>query len=179
LGLDPTFKYLVSVGRLSSEKNYIKLIDLFLSANLNGFKLIIVGDGPLEKDLKSISNEDILILGFKSNFEEYIYASDYYISTSLTEGMPLSVIVAMEAGKPLILSDIPAHKEIFSTALQMGLTIGSLIDNRNYFLNLNTTVKSIDFNLSKENVKLAYNKNYSPTIMASHYNELYEITFKK
>lgn len=179
LGLDPTFKYLVSVGRLSAEKNYNKLIDLFIAANLDGFKLIIVGDGPLQKDLSGISNEDILILGFKSNFEEYIYASDYYISTSLTEGMPLSVIVAMEAGKPLILSNIPAHKEIFSTAMQMGLTIGSLIDIGNDFLNLNNIIKSIDFNLCKENVKLAYNKNYSPSIMASLYNDLYEITLNK
>ena len=179
MGLDPTFKYLVSVGRLSSEKNFIKLIDLFLSANMNGYKLIIVGDGPLEKELKGIANEDILIVGFKSNFEEYIFASDYYISTSLTEGMPLSVLVAMETSTPLILSNIPAHEEIFNNALKEGLTIGSLIDITNYSVNLNKVINSIDFNLCKENVKSIYKNNYSPFKMASLYNGLYEITFKK
>jgi glycosyltransferase involved in cell wall biosynthesis len=179
LGLDSTFKYLVSVGRLSSEKNFIKLIDLFMVANMNGYKLIIVGDGPLEKELKGIANEDILIVGFKSNFEEYIFASDYYISTSLTEGMPLSVLVAMEASTPLILSNIPAHEEIFNTALKEGLTIGSLINITNYSVNLNQVINSIDFNLCKENVKSVYRNNYSPLKMAYLYNCIYEITFKK
>jgi glycosyltransferase involved in cell wall biosynthesis len=176
LGLDSTFKYLVSVGRLSSEKNFIKLIDLFISANMKGYKLIIVGDGPLEKELKGIANEDILLVGFKSNFEEYIFASDYYISTSLTEGMPLSVLVAMETGTPLILSNIPAHEEIFSNALKEGLTIGSLIDLTNYSVNLNIVMNSIDFNLCKENVKSIFKTNYSPLKMASLYNGLYQIT---
>jgi glycosyltransferase involved in cell wall biosynthesis len=179
LGLDPTFNYLVSVGRLSPEKNFITLIDLFLKSNLHGYKLIIVGDGPLEKDLNDIANEDILVLGFKSNFEEYIFASDYYISSSLTEGMPLSVLVAMETGIPLILSNIPAHAEIFSSANEDGLTIGSLIDISDDSVNLNNVLNSIDINLCKENVKLVYHNNYSPLKMASLYNSLYTITLNK
>jgi glycosyltransferase involved in cell wall biosynthesis len=179
LGLDPSSNYLISVGRLSPEKNYSSLIRYFIKSNLKNFKLIIVGDGPLEKELKNIANNDVLLLGFKSNFEEYIYASDYYVSTSLTEGMPLSVIVAMEMGIPLFLSNIPAHAEIFNTSNVEGKEIGRLMNIKNDIIDFNEIINAIDKNTCIQNVKSVYINNYSPKKMASFYNDLYAITLKK
>lgn len=179
LGLDPSFRYIISVGRLSPEKNFFYLIDIFLKAKLSNFKLIIVGDGPLEKKLKDFADDNILILGFKSNFEEYIFASDFYISTSLTEGMPLSVLVAMELGRPLLLSNIHAHKEIFDSANDYNLSIGCLIDLTNNFIELGSLINSLDYELCKNNVKFVYNNCYNTINMASLYNKFYTYTLNK
>lgn len=179
LGFDPNCKYIISVGRLSPEKNFKFLINTFLNTKKQGYKLVIVGDGDLENELKAISkNEDILILGFKSNFEEYIYASDYYISTSLTEGMPLSVLIAMEAGLPLILSNIPAHIEIFDTAKNQGKNIGQLFELNNDKLNLTKILQNLDTDKIAIDAKSVYSNNFTSTIMAKNYNILYTNAIK-
>ena len=44
--------------------------------------------------------------------QEYLGASNYFISASLAEGLPNSVLEAMACGLPCILSNIPPHVEI-------------------------------------------------------------------
>jgi glycosyltransferase involved in cell wall biosynthesis len=179
LGFDCNYKYFISVGRLSPEKNFKYLINNFLNSNHEGYKLVIVGDGDLEKELKSISkSDDILILGFKSNFEEYIYASDYYISTSLTEGMPLSVLIGMEAGLPILLSNIPAHKEIFDIALNEEKNIGKLFDINLNKINLINFIDKLDVEKISKDVKSVYLNNFTPINMAKSYNNLYTNSIK-
>ncbi len=179
LGFDCNYKYIISVGRLSPEKNFKYLINNFLNSNHEGYKLVIIGDGDLETELKSISkSDDILILGFKSNFEEYIYASDYYISTSLTEGMPLSVLIAMEAGLPLLLSNIPAHIEIFDNAKNEMKNIGQLFDIKNHKLDLIELIVKLDVEKISEDVKFVYLNNFTPKNMAQNYNDLYTNSIK-
>ena len=174
LGFDCNHKYIISVGRLSPEKNFKYLISNFLNINHDGYKLVIVGDGDLESELKSISNnDDVLILGFKSNFEEYIHASDYYISTSLTEGMPLSVLIAMEAGLPLLLSNIPAHIEIFDIAQNGTKYIGQLFDIKNQKLDIIDIIVNLDFEKISADVKFIYQNNFTAINMSKNYNHLY------
>jgi glycosyltransferase involved in cell wall biosynthesis len=179
IGFDCNHKYIISVGRLSPEKNFKYLISNFLNTNHEGYKLVIIGNGDLEKELKSISNnDDVLILGFKSNFEEYIYASDYYISTSLTEGMPLSVLIAMEAGLPLLLSNIPAHIEIFNIAKNRNKYIGQLFDIKNQKLNIIELIVNLNVEKISTDVKFVYLNNFTPIYMAKNYNDLYTNSIK-
>jgi glycosyltransferase involved in cell wall biosynthesis len=116
LGLDPYNHYFISIGRLSPEKNFITLIEAFKKAHLENFKLIIIGDGILMKTLQRSKDENVILSGFKENISDYLAASDFYITTSLTEGMALSTIYAMSSGLPLLLSNIAPHKEIFELA---------------------------------------------------------------
>ena len=179
LGFDSNYKYIVSVGRLSPEKNFSFLIKNFSTSKHDGYKLVIVGDGDLENELKSMSNDDdVLILGFKSNFEEYIYSSDYYVSTSLTEGMPLSVLIAMEAGLPLLLSNIPAHAEIMDTARNEKKNIGKLFELNNNKLDLIDLLTKLDLDNINDDVRYVYVNNFTSTIMAKNYNILYTNSIK-
>jgi glycosyltransferase involved in cell wall biosynthesis len=104
---------IVSVGRLSVEKNFSLLLSVFaeLSRKIDNLRLIIAGDGNCRDDLQRrieelhISDRARLI-GERSDIAEMLISADLYITTSLWEGNPLSVMEAMAAGLPIVASRV-------------------------------------------------------------------------
>ena len=84
--------------------------------------LLLLGDGTDFKSLKEEygMNTDILFKGKVFNMNEYLHASDIYLSTSKSEGLPNGVLEAMACGLPVILSDIPQHMEVLEENLECG-----------------------------------------------------------
>lgn len=81
------------------------------------FKLTIVGDGILEKQLKklciklNIQNEVIFTGRIRNeNLPDLLSASNLYISTPLTEGVSASLFEAMAAGCYPIVSDLRGNR---------------------------------------------------------------------
>lgn len=103
----------ISIGSLIPRKNMSLIIDAFqmLPKQSRG-TLVILGDGPLMADLKARSCSGIRLAGNVSNVADYLANADYFVSSSLSEGLPNTVLEALAAGLPVILSDIESHKEI-------------------------------------------------------------------
>lgn len=115
LNIDPNVTLFVSVGHLSNRKDPLTIIEAFLSLRQENCKLIFLGDGNLRETCSDLirHNLNIELLGRVDNVQEYLGASDFFISASLAEGLPNTVLEAMACGLPCILSDIPPHTEIF------------------------------------------------------------------
>lgn len=105
------------VGNLIPRKNVMVLIKAFnaLPADTKG-TLVVVGDGPLMTELKAVAGESIIFLGSVSNVPDYLAAADYFVSASLSEGLPIAVLESLFSGVPVILSDIESHAEIASAS---------------------------------------------------------------
>ena len=103
----------VSVGSLIPRKNMQLVIEAFgcYSSEKKG-SLVILGDGPQFNDLCSLDSDHVHLLGNVANVSDYLSASDYFISASLSEGLPNTVLEALAAELPVILSNIPSHVEI-------------------------------------------------------------------
>lgn len=104
----------ISVGSLIHRKNMAFIVEAFNQniANNKG-SLIILGDGPeLPKLEGSSRSTNIHFKGNVPNVAEYLEASDYFVSASLSEGLPNTVLEALAAGLPVLLSDISSHDEI-------------------------------------------------------------------
>ena len=114
LGLDANITYLIFIGRLSKEKNPEFLVAALKKMNRENIGLIMLGEGPLKKSLQAINYTQLIMPGFVSNVNEYILASDYYVSPSLTEGLANTLLETMAMGLPFILSDIPPHLEVYN-----------------------------------------------------------------
>ena len=102
--------YLLSIGRLTKQKNHKFLIIAFkfLKKKYKDLKLIILGDGELEVELKKITrnqdlSEDVFFLGYKSNVYKYLKNSIAFILTSEWED-PGFVLVEAAATKTIIIS---------------------------------------------------------------------------
>jgi glycosyltransferase involved in cell wall biosynthesis len=107
---------ILSVGRLEYQKNYKQLLKEFENTK-DKYKITIIGEGR-QKDyllnLAKIMNVDLDILQNmgNENLVQMYKNYKYYISFSLFEGNPKTVLEAMAAGCIPICSNIASHSEI-------------------------------------------------------------------
>lgn len=101
-------------GVLSSRKNVLKLLELFNKYAKANEYLWILGDGEEYQLCLPYSNDKIKLFGFKNNVDDYLMASDVYISASNSEGLSISVLEALSQNNFLLLSNIPSHNEIIN-----------------------------------------------------------------
>ena len=162
----------ISVGSLIKRKNMETLVNAFMNCNSRSNYLIILGDGYLFDKIYGISKNstNVLLLGHVHNVWEYLEICDFYISTSYSEGLPNSVLEALNYCLPCLLSDIPSHREIFSDINPRFVTffnpnntseITDLINN-NYLTRNVPEIKNFLFN------------NYSSLKMSLEYQKLYQ-----
>ncbi|MBN1435195.1 glycosyltransferase family 4 protein [Candidatus Fermentibacterales bacterium] len=103
----------VSVGNLIPRKNTCFLVGAFESyAKRGSGSLLVLGDGPLMTALRSRGSSRVRLEGNVGNVPDYLAASDCFVSASLSEGLPVAALESLAAGLPLLLSDIPSHREI-------------------------------------------------------------------
>lgn len=100
---------IISVGRLTKQKGYDKLIDLMPSiVNQNpSARLYIVGEGEerirLENQIKDLGLESFVILsGFLQNPYSMMSQMDLFVCSSRAEGFSLVIAEAMTVGLPII-----------------------------------------------------------------------------
>jgi hypothetical protein len=118
IDLNSTEQSILYGGRVSSEKGVGEMIATFLTANIEGVTLKIIGDGPDLKYLKNKyrDNKEIRFLGQISNNEviNHIQASNLVAtSTKLFEGQPTILCEASLMGIPSIFPDSGGISEFF------------------------------------------------------------------
>jgi glycosyltransferase involved in cell wall biosynthesis len=109
----------VSVGRLIPIKNAATVIGAFDGARDDDSRLVFVGDGSLRPELRADAdrrslNGQVEFTGLVERDDVYRHVAegDVVVSASRGEGLPVAVLEAMACGRPVILSDIPPHREI-------------------------------------------------------------------
>jgi len=106
------------IGRLSPEKNLLTLLTSFANASKkNSFKLIIVGAGICEPELKEFVQkkkiqDKVIFCGFRHDIGKILSGFDIFVNSSFTEGLPTALLEAMASGRAVICSNIPAHQEL-------------------------------------------------------------------
>lgn len=107
---------IISVGRLSHEKNFEGLIRAYALCQQelpSDTKLIIYGEGDLRGTLEGLIQElgltsHVLLPGNVVDFTSIEDDSGLFVLNSYSEGMPNALIEAMIVGLPAIATDCPA-----------------------------------------------------------------------
>lgn len=168
LNIDLQKKIFITVGGLISRKDNETLIKGFVSYNNDDSLLLIAGDGPEKDSLQYLANDSVIFLGNISNVVEYLQLSDCFISSSLAEGLPNTVLEAMSCGLPVLLSDIPSHLEIF------GDESGCFFETKNH-IELRNELQNIVSNLDVQS-ELSLNiirSKFNADLMSKKYQNLY------
>ncbi len=175
VGLPQNKRIFLSVGFLSKNKGLVTLIKAFLNSELcHSGILVLLGDGHLREKCSSLIAEksNIRMVGFVENVKDYLCAADIFVSASLTEGCPNAVMEAMACGLPVVLSDIPPHREIFSFNEKSGVLFRtndakalskalSEAVNMNYSESSSAAISVISKHLSANNMSLEYQQLYT------------------
>jgi L-malate glycosyltransferase len=114
----------VCVARLSEQK----AIDILLLAIARVLergvrcKCVIVGDGPLRKQLSEQSvalglSGYVFFEGFQEDVRPYLHAADGFVLTSHKEGLPLALLEAMACGLPCVVTGVGGNIEALTHGL--------------------------------------------------------------
>jgi len=171
---------LISVGHLSSLKNPKFIIEAFQKLeSANDLLLIFLGTGKLKKTCEEMTKGDerINLMGKVDNVYQYLQASDCFISSSRSEGMPNSVLEAMGCGLPVLLSGIPQHIEIFEDyECPFPFFDITRIEDLKVILQ-NLTIEKL--NESRDFYRRVFIENYTASIMSTKYQNLYKEVLKQ
>jgi glycosyltransferase involved in cell wall biosynthesis len=176
----PNFKrggYLLYLGRLSPEKGIISLIKAFMKIKDKRARLMIVGDGPLKRQIlkQTKSDKRIKLTGYLSgkilrettkNSMAVVVPSEWY------ENAPITILEAFAFGKPVIGSNIGGIPEMIDEGINGYLfnkgDVYDLKEKIEYLLGMND--KQIESMGVAGRTKA--DENYSSEI---HYKKLVEI----
>lgn len=117
LGIDANAKVAGVIARLTEQKGHRYLFRAMATPALDDLQLIAVGDG----DLRDVLKEDaralgvasrVHFLGARRDLGDLLAAMDVFVMPSLWEGLPLSMILAMGAGRPVVATAVAGIPEV-------------------------------------------------------------------
>jgi glycosyltransferase involved in cell wall biosynthesis len=108
---------LVAVGRLKPPKDCLTLVRALAALPSGSFEALIVGDGPdrgaLEAEIRRLGlAERVRLAGERRDVPALLAASDVFVLSSASEGLPVSVLEAMAAELPVVASAVGGMHEL-------------------------------------------------------------------
>ncbi len=148
----PEDKFIViNISRFDKTKNVKTFIEIAsMLQNSDEIFFILAGDGDEKKEIIEMIEQrklkNIFLPGFISNPVEYLQSSDLYLSTSLSEGLPYTLLEASMCGLPIVASDVRGNNEIV------------VPDFNGLLFDLNTLKKAAEAIIKLESDKSYYKK---------------------
>lgn len=119
LELSPEHPVVLDVARLWHWKGQSDLVEAWprVLRELPEIRLVLVGNGPdryrLERLVRTLDLEDrVRFAGYRNDVPALLALADVFAFPSRYEGLPGAVVEALFAGLPVVLSDIPVHREM-------------------------------------------------------------------
>ncbi|MFH1920138.1 MAG: glycosyltransferase [Planctomycetota bacterium] len=130
LGIPADVALLGSVGRLAPVKDFGTAIDAVARLGRGGHDvhLVLVGDGPERESLAARAREQgvgerVHLVGQRKDVTDWLAAFDVYVNSSLNEGMSQSILEAMAAGLPLVVTDVGDSAALVNGDCPCGLVV--------------------------------------------------------
>ncbi len=122
---------IVSAGRLTHQKNYENALKAFadvIEKTKTNHKYFIAGAGELEFGLKALAKSlkiesQVIFLGHVSDLPERFKQCDIFLIPSHWEGFGLAAVEAMNAGLPIVASNVSGISELVTGKKCCGLLV--------------------------------------------------------
>jgi len=173
------------IGRFSKEKGFTFLVKAvsILTATMPELKVVLIGEGAQQQEMKSIIQEKelakyVFFAGYKQDAARYLPVFDIFVMPSLTEGLPIVLLEAMQAGIPVVATRVGGVPDVLENGEYGALvepqssdalaqSILQIIDHLDDAMS--RAVKAKDRALSQ----------YSSRRMAEKYYDLYKLVTNK
>lgn len=119
LGIGPTDLLIVQVARLDYLKDHataLRALHTLLVRRADA-KLLLVGEGPERPSIEQLIGElgiapAVRLLGLRQDVARLLGAADVFLLSSISEGIPLTIIEAMAAGVPVVATRVGGIPEM-------------------------------------------------------------------
>jgi glycosyltransferase involved in cell wall biosynthesis len=96
-------------------------------------EFLIVGDGPLKKELQSYVQQIgitkyVTFAGIQKDIPRILARTDIFVLPSFWEGLPLTVMEAMSAGRPVVLTNVGGNRDLIHSGEEGFLVEAGNID---------------------------------------------------
>jgi glycosyltransferase involved in cell wall biosynthesis len=119
MGVGPHDLMVIQVARLDYLKDHLTGLRALehVTARRRDVRLVLVGEGPEREKIEAEVRqrrltEQVRLLGLRSDVGRLVSASDVFLLTSISEGIPLTVIEAMGAELPVVSTRVGGVSEI-------------------------------------------------------------------
>ena len=119
LGLDPERRYIANVARFHPVKDHPTLLRAFLEVSRAraDVDLLLVGDGSLRGELEALANDlgvaaRVRFLGVRNDVADVLRAVDLFALTSVSEAASITLLEAMAAGLPVVVTAVGGNPEL-------------------------------------------------------------------
>lgn len=168
-----------SIGRLSAEKGYRTLVQALgrFSKEVGDARILIIGEGSERKALENLVKElglfeKVMLPGYRKDARSYLPFFNVFVLPSLTEGLPITILEAMNVGIPIISTRVGGVPEV------LGYGKGGLLVDKNNAQEIAEGILKVqrEPELGRslgEWAQAEVGKRYSSQQMVAGYNEIY------
>ena len=179
-GLTPDQTIIGTVGRLQAQKGLDMLIAAApaVVAACPNARFLIVGGGSLEPQLRGQAlalglGDRLLFTGWRNDAVDLMQLFDCFVSTSNFEGLPMVLLEAMAASKPIVATAVGGVPEVVQTGVngvilntrdteKLSAELIALVQHPDTLRTLGATARAI------------YEQRFTAQAMAAAYQQLYE-----
>ncbi len=179
IGINNKKKNIISICRLVDQKNIFEIFEI--AKNLQMYNFVILGNGYLldkaKNYIKSKKIKNVYLLGNKKDVFKYLYESDLFLSTSLYEGHPISILEAMSIGLPIVASKVTGNIDTIKNNFSgFFYRLGDINGAVNC---IEKIMKNTDLRLKiSKNAFLTHRKLFTTKKMKNEYLSLYNENYK-
>lgn len=146
------------IARLTEQKAHRVLFEAMAQPALEKLHLVVVGDGELKADLRARSESlgihgRVHFLGARRDLGNILAAIDIFAMPSYWEGLPLSMVLAMGAGLPVVASRVAGIPEVVTDGVsgllvepgdreQLTRALSALVEDQGARLRLGAAARS-------------------------------------
>ena len=151
LGISVSDTVFLYAGKLEWQKKIDLLVEAFKQIQDQSLKLVIVGNGPLENEIKRLAETDprVIFIDFQNqSLMPVVYRiGDVFVLSSISETWGLSVNEAMACGRPAIVSDACGCKAdlILEGKTGYSFKVNMVDDLSKKILQLHASINEIDY----------------------------------
>ena len=99
------------IARVTGVKNPMRALEV--ARAIPGAHFVMAGGGDLFEEVKAAAPSNVSVIGW-TKAEDLLGASEIILSTSENEGMPIALIEAQLAGKPVVATDVGGVSEVIA-----------------------------------------------------------------